>query len=71
MEKTILNIEGMNCNHCAQTVQKALSSVAGVTQAEVSLELKQAVVLSQGLLDIPAAIKAVEEEGYKASPATL
>ena len=69
MTQTTLNIEGMTCNHCAMTVQKALSSVPGVQKAEVSLPSKKAVVTTEGPLDLPAVVRAVEEEGYKASPA--
>lgn len=67
MTQTTLNIEGMTCNHCAMTVQKALSSVPGVQKAEVSLPAKKAVVTTEGPLDLPAAVRVVEEEGYKAS----
>ncbi|HJT25315.1 MAG TPA: cation transporter [bacterium] len=65
---TILKIEGMTCNHCVQHVQQALSSVPGVQKVEVDLAQKQAVVQSGGPLDLNAAVKAVEEEGYKAMP---
>ena len=69
MIETHLKIEGMTCDHCVHAVQKALSLVQGVRKAEVSLDQKQAVVQSEGPLDLPAAIQAVEEEGYKANPA--
>jgi copper chaperone len=69
MTETLLQIEGMTCDHCVHAVQKALSSVQGVKKAEVSLAHQQAVVQSEGPLDLPAAIQAVEEEGYKANPA--
>jgi copper chaperone len=65
MPTTILKIEGMTCNHCVHSVQQALSSIPGVQKAEVSLAQKQALVESEGLLDLSAAMKAVEEEGYK------
>ena len=68
MSVTSLKIEGMTCDHCAHAVQKALSTVSGVQKAEVSLAQKQAVVQTEGPLDLPSAIRAVEEEGYKAIP---
>lgn len=46
MVKTI-DIEGMQCNHCKMTVEKALSQLDGVTKVEVSLEEKKAVITSQ------------------------
>lgn len=49
--KTI-SIEGMQCNHCKMTVEKALSSIDGVTNVEVSLENKTAVIeTSKEILD--------------------
>jgi hypothetical protein len=38
LESCILyNVEGMNCNHCAANVEKAIAAVEGVEQVEVSL----------------------------------
>jgi copper chaperone len=66
MTTTTLKIEGMTCNHCVHSIQQALSSLPGVRKAEVSLVEKQALVESEGPLDLSAAVKAVEEEGYQA-----
>lgn len=63
MEK-ILKIDGMSCNHCVATVKNALESVDGVTNAEVSLDEKQAVVT--GNADSKELVDAVEDAGYKA-----
>ncbi|MCL1804098.1 MAG: cation transporter [Eubacteriaceae bacterium] len=38
MEKSVLNVEGMTCDHCKMAVTKAVKSVNGVAQAEVDLE---------------------------------
>ncbi len=67
MPTTTLKIEGMTCDHCAHTVQKALSAVPGVQRAEVSLALDQATVQSEGPLDFKAVAEIVGDEGYKAS----
>jgi copper chaperone len=66
MPTTTLKIEGMTCDHCVHSVQQALSSLPGVKKALVSLVQKEALIESEGPLDLSAAIKAVEEEGYKA-----
>lgn len=66
MPTTTLKIEGMTCDHCVHAVEQALSSVPGVQKAEVSLAQNQAIVQSEGPLDLNSAVKAVEEEGYKA-----
>lgn len=31
-----LRVTGMTCDHCARSIEKVLSTVAGVTRAEVS-----------------------------------
>ena len=66
MKETVLSIDGMTCNHCVQSVQKALAQVPGVSQVKVQLTPGKAVVTSAQDLDLPAALRAVEEEGYHA-----
>lgn len=60
-----IKVEGMMCMHCVAHVKEALSKVSGVTNVEVSLDKKNALV--EGDFKIEEAIKAVEEAGYKAS----
>ncbi|MBP3464165.1 MAG: heavy metal translocating P-type ATPase [Clostridia bacterium] len=43
--KTI-NIEGMQCNHCKMSVEKALNEINGITKVEVNLEKKTAIIKS-------------------------
>ena len=63
MKKTIY-VEGMSCAHCQMHVQKALLGVAGVHDAEVSLEENKAVVtLDQDVPD-QALMDAVTDAGY-------
>ncbi len=62
MKKTVY-IEGMMCNHCKAHVEKALSSLQGVSSVEVSLENKSAVVVGDGL-DEKALSNAVTNAGY-------
>jgi len=59
----VLKIEGMTCGHCKSSVEKALLKVSGVTQAEVDLAHKQAVVV--GTADRSSLAKAVDEAGYR------
>lgn len=44
MEKTILNVLGMTCDHCSQNVIKTLSGIEGVSAVVVSLENKTVTV---------------------------
>ena len=64
-EMTVINIEGMSCEHCEKAVSQALQSLPGVTVLEVSHTRKCAVVrydAEQASLD--AMKRAIEEEGY-------
>lgn len=64
MEKKI-QINGMMCNHCKMTVEKALSAVPGVTAAVVDLEAKTAAVtLSEDVAD-DALFAAVKAKGFE------
>ncbi len=67
MKTVRLNIEGMSCGHCQQTVEKALRNQSGVRSATVHLQ--------EGAAEVefdPAAVSpeqlaaAVTEEGYRA-----
>lgn len=57
------HIEGMNCNHCRMSAEKAILSVAGITSATVDLQSGEAQV--EGTATSEAVIKAVEEIGFK------
>ncbi len=62
--KKVLKVDGMMCQHCQAHVQKALAGVAGVTEAVVDLEKKEATVtLSQEVPD-QVLMDAVTEAGY-------
>ncbi len=63
--KTIVNIEGMCCEHCASRVEKALSTVHGVVSADVKLKKNLAVMRSREPLSEEEIKKAVEDAGYK------
>lgn len=62
MIKTI-TIRGMHCGHCVSAVEKALRSLPGVTETEVSLENNNAVIRGEGL-ENDAIKAAVEDIGF-------
>jgi Cu+-exporting ATPase len=69
----LLPIEGMTCASCVQRVEKALTKVAGVLEANVNLATEQAHVrFDPAQADIQHLRVAVEKAGYKvgAPPAT-
>lgn len=63
--KLTLNVKGMMCGHCVAHVKKALESVSGVTEANVSLDNGKAEII--GDFDADAAIKAIADAGYEAT----
>jgi mercuric reductase len=61
-----LSIEGMTCDHCAATIQRALANVPGVKRAEVSFPQKRAEI-STTEAPPDALVRAVEKAGYRAA----
>ncbi len=61
----VLDIEGMMCAHCQAHVKEALEGLEGVTQAEVSLEDKQASVTMAQEISDESLTEAVPKAGYK------
>ena len=63
-------LEGMMCNHCTGTVQKALEAVEGVKTVTMSLEQKNATVeLASDVAD-EVLTKAVVDAGYEVKGVT-
>lgn len=61
----VISIEGMMCNHCTGTVQKALEAAEGVKVVTMSLEQKNATVeLASDVAD-EVLTKAVVDAGYE------
>ena len=65
MERMVLKVEGMSCEHCARAVTNAVSGISG-TQ-DVAVDLKGGTVSfnfdsGKGALDAIEA--AISEEGY-------
>ena len=61
-----LKITGMTCEHCAQTVKKALESVEGVKSARVYFPQGYAEV--EGEISANELVEAVKGSGYSAEP---
>ena len=67
MEENVktISIDGMHCNHCKMTVEKALNSIDGVTAVEVDLEKKEAIIKSNQDIDDSKIKEVIEEEGFE------
>ncbi len=62
----IIAIEGMTCDNCVRTVEKALRSVSGVQEVQVDRAQARATVkFDTRRTDIPALHDALIKKGYK------
>lgn len=57
-------IEGMQCNHCKTSVEKALKSIDGVTDVIVALESKKAVIKHDVEIEDEKIVEVIEEAGF-------
>ena len=64
MQKTI-GIQGMNCNHCAASVEKALKAIPGVSAVTVDLVGKSATLTAQASVTDQALTGAITEAGFE------
>ncbi len=65
MEKTILKVEGMSCNHCENAVKKSVGELDGIGSVAVNLKEKTVTVEFDTEKVIIDTIKAaIEDQGY-------
>ncbi|MDT8716012.1 heavy-metal-associated domain-containing protein [Clostridium sp. 19966] len=62
--KKKISIEGMSCGHCVKHVTEALKEVKGVSNVEVSLENKNALIEASEEVKDGDIKFAVEDAGY-------
>ena len=60
-----LNVDGMTCNHCVETVHNALKEISGVQKVSVDLERKK-VSVDYDELQVPLEIirNKINEVGF-------
>ncbi len=66
----IIMIEGMQCNHCKMSVEKALNKLDGVIKVEVNLENKKAVIESEKEIDNEKIKSEITEAGFEVKDIT-
>ncbi len=70
-EQITLDIEGMSCSGCCNSVENTLSNLEGVTQAEVDLDNGSASVsYDPDKVTIDDFRNAVDEAGYEVAATT-
>ncbi len=63
--KQTIQIEGMSCKHCSARAEEALSSIAGVTAVEVSLQEGSATIQSENGIPEEKIANAITDAGYE------
>lgn len=65
MTQLVLKVSGMSCQHCVKAVQDALMALAGVQNAQVSLEAGEVTVQYDATKTGPQQMQeAIENQGY-------
>jgi copper chaperone CopZ len=66
----VIRVEGMHCHRCEVAIQKRLSQIPGVHEAEVDFNSGQASVLfDRTQASVPQLLEAIHEVGYQATEA--
>ncbi len=65
MTKKIITVEGMHCNHCAGSVEKAVAALEGVKDAKVNLDKKTCTAKLSGEVSDEAIKLAIKEIGFE------
>lgn len=65
MTKKIITIEGMHCEHCAASVEKAIAQIDGVKDAKVYLAKKVCTAKLSREIEDDAIKSAIKEIGFE------
>ena len=66
MANQTLNVEGMTCDHCVQTIKEAVNNLVGISRVEVDLENKQvAVEYDKALVKLDSINDKIVEIGFE------
>lgn len=67
-QETVINIDGMTCNSCVQSIEGVISKKTGVKSIRVSLENSNGTIEYDPLLTTPETLKeAIEDMGFDAT----
>ena len=62
----ILNVDGITCDHCVDTIKEAVGILIGVLRVDVDIEQKQVVVeFDEKLAKLEDLIDKIEEIGFE------
>lgn len=66
-----LTVDGMSCQHCVNSITKAVKGVSGVERVSVDLNTKKVDVgFDPGVTTLQAIINVIEDQGYEVTDST-
>lgn len=63
MTKTILQVEGMSCQHCVNSIEGALKEIGAIGKVDLTNNIVE-VSYDENQITIGAVKEAIEEQGY-------
>ncbi|MEL4023823.1 copper chaperone CopZ [Lysinibacillus endophyticus] len=65
MQTVTLNVQGMSCGHCVNTVEGSVGKLEGVNEVKVNLSTAQVdVSFNESQVSIEKIKETIEEQGY-------
>lgn len=64
-KKIVIKVDGMNCEHCAQTVINGLKEIKSIKSVKVSLKNKKVTIRHKNILNISDIENKINSLGYK------
>lgn len=69
MENQVIKVMGMSCDHCIQTITKAVEGINGIAMVQVDLEKKQVTVgFEENQTDLKTISAKIIEAGFEVAP---
>lgn len=61
----VIDVKGMTCGHCVNSVTTELKKIAGVSEIEVDLATGKVTIQARNEIDEAAIAEAIDEAGYE------
>lgn len=66
MKQQLIQVNGMSCDHCVQTITKAVEEISGVARVQVNLEKKTVTVdFEENQADLKIISAKIDEAGFE------
>lgn len=67
MTKSVLNMQGMSCEHCVKSVESAVKALPGIGNVDVSLKKHTATIkFDESKISLEGIKEVIREAGYDA-----